>query len=367
MTLQGKGMMIWKIPSCENGDANKIASEAQLAGLTHILIKIADGPYPFNVEKETGADLVPALAAALRARGIQVWGWHYVYGYNPVAEAKMAVQRVKELGLDGYVIDAEVEYKTPGRDKAASAFMTELRQGLPQKPLALSSFRFPSLHPQLPWKAFLEKCDYNMPQVYWEQAHNPGAQLQRTVREFAVLAPQRPVIPTGPIYSNAGWEPTVGDIKEFLVTARGLNLSAVNFYAYDHARAARLPLWDTVAAYPWSASSAPQDLPLRYIEALNAGDPALVTRLYTEDAVRITAAATLQGSEAIRSCYQTLLGEQLPGATFSITSKGGSENTFHFNWTASGPTGSISDGSDTIGSLDGKISYHYSSYTIDPK
>jgi hypothetical protein len=45
---------------------------------------------------------MPPLAAALRARGISGLGWHYVYGYNPGAEAKIAVQRVKELGLDGY-------------------------------------------------------------------------------------------------------------------------------------------------------------------------------------------------------------------------------------------------------------------------
>ena len=120
MTLQGKGMMIWMIPRAENGDAEAIANVAKAAGLSHVLIKIADGPYAFNVDKTTKVDLIPPVAKALKAKGIQVWGWHYVYAYSPLAEADQAIQRVNELQLDGYIIDAEREFKVnnnlcPGR------------------------------------------------------------------------------------------------------------------------------------------------------------------------------------------------------------------------------------------------------------
>jgi len=37
---------------------------------------------------------VAPVAAALHAKGIQVWGWHYVYGQQPVDEAKAAVDFV---------------------------------------------------------------------------------------------------------------------------------------------------------------------------------------------------------------------------------------------------------------------------------
>jgi hypothetical protein len=74
MTLTGKGMMIWKIPNCEGGDASKIASLAQTANFSHVLIKIADGSVAYNRDKTTGADLIPAVVSALRAKGIGVYG-----------------------------------------------------------------------------------------------------------------------------------------------------------------------------------------------------------------------------------------------------------------------------------------------------
>ena len=41
-----------------------------------------------------------------------------------------------------------------------------------------------------------------MPQVYWEQSHNPAQQLERTVKEYnnpALVGFPRPVIPTGAV------------------------------------------------------------------------------------------------------------------------------------------------------------------------
>ncbi|MCJ7536339.1 MAG: hypothetical protein MUO57_12475, partial [Anaerolineales bacterium] len=87
-TLQGKGYFIWKIPSCENGDPQMIADLAHQAQLTHVLIKIADGVNSYNIYE--GVDLVPPVARKLRELGIQVWGWHYVRGDNPLGEAHKA-------------------------------------------------------------------------------------------------------------------------------------------------------------------------------------------------------------------------------------------------------------------------------------
>ena len=61
MTLRGKGYYIWKIPNCENGDPAAIANVAAQAGLSHVLIKIADGVGSYNVDLTTGVDLVPPV------------------------------------------------------------------------------------------------------------------------------------------------------------------------------------------------------------------------------------------------------------------------------------------------------------------
>ncbi len=364
MTLQGKGMMIWMIPRAENGDAEAIANVAKAAGLSHVLIKIADGPYAFNVDKTTKVDLIPPVAKALKAKGIQVWGWHYVYGNNPVGEAQIAIKRCKELGIEGYVIDAESEYKEAGKEAAAKTFMSTLRSGLPSLPVALCSYRFPTLHPQLPWKAFLDKCDINMPQVYWQSAHNPGAQLARTVKEFQAMTPIRPIVPTGPVYKVGDWQPTPSDIVEFMSTAQSLNLSAVNYFEWYYGRVIMKPVWDAIASYKWDPAPTKEDYPATYIKSLNARDINNIVQIYRSNCVHITADKTIQGTSAIKNWYSTLLTQKLPKATFELTGYTGSKNIRHFTWRASSSSGRVENGQDTFGILNNSIAYHFSYFTI---
>lgn len=370
MTLQGKGFFIWKIRDAEGGDPDAIANEAAKAGFSHVLIKIADAGSPVNLDSITRADLAGPVVAALKTRGIQAWGWHYVYGYDPLGEARIAAQRVQQLGLNGYVIDAEVEYKEPGKDVAARRFLDELKSRIPGVPIALSSFRFPSYHPQLPWQVFLDRCDYNMPQVYWEKAHNPAAQLQRCVTEFRAMSPFRPVIPTGAVYHNNGWAPTVEDEIEFLQAARLQGLSAANFFSWDEARRDLQPLWNAIAGYSWSGGNTPppEDITAQLIAAMNARDTARIASLYTPDAVQVTAERTIMGNQAIAAWYGDLLATKLPGATFTLVgSPEISEGTRRFRWTANSATGCVNDGNDTLGVIGGKISYHYTYFTVTGK
>jgi len=122
MSLEGKGFFIWKIRDCENGDRNAIANLALQANFTHVLIKVADGIYGYNIEPN-GTDLAPPVVRALQSKGLQVWGWHYLYGDNPIGEANKAIQRIDQLNLDGYTLDVEGEYKEPGKRLAARNFM----------------------------------------------------------------------------------------------------------------------------------------------------------------------------------------------------------------------------------------------------
>jgi hypothetical protein len=363
MSLKGKGFMIWKVRDCEGGNPTLIASEAQKAGLTHVLIKIADGTNPYNIDNNV--DKVPPVLQALHSKGIETWGWHYVYGDNPVAEAQMAISRVKNLGLTGYIIDAEAEYKLPGRETNARAFMSELRKSLPNLPVALSSYRFPTLHREFPWAAFLEKCNFNMPQVYWVNVHNPDAQLQRTIREFQAMNPYRPIMPTGPVYRYGDWEPTPADMVEFLNATRVYNLSAANFFTWDY-RSYLSSLWDAISSYAWGNTPSPQEIPILYMQALNTHDLAKVGGLYRNDAVHVTAAQTVQGITPISSWHQNLFTNILPNALFTLTGTSGSGNSWHFTWKAASSFGTVLNGNDTLGILNGKIVYHYSYFTVAP-
>ena len=253
-------MYLWQVLACENGNPVQIAATARIANLGHVLIKVCDRYYAWNIGAG-GVDLVAPVVAALRAEGIEPWGWGYVYGDSPGSEADIALARIRQLNLKGFVVNAEVEYKQPGKRTAAVAYMSRLRSGVGNSfPIALSSYRYPSYHPEFPWREFLERVDINMPQVYWMQATNAGAQLHRSVNEFKAMTPQRPIVPTGAAFAEWGWTATPGQITEFLATAQALGLPAANFWSWQHARA-RPALWEAVANYDWPGSFPPVPAP----------------------------------------------------------------------------------------------------------
>ncbi len=366
VAVQGKGFFIWKIPSCEGGSAQAIATQAQSAGLTWVALKIADGTRKMNYDFARAVDFIPPVMLALKAAGIQVWGWHYVYGYDPLGEARIAIQRTQALGLDGYVIDAEGEFKQSGNYANAAKYMTELRAGLPTTPIGLSSYRFPNYHKDFPWKHFLPGIDYNMPQVYWEQAHNAGTQLANTVQQFQALSPYRPVLPIGPGYKTGGWAPTQDDIKEFMNTSLSLNIPTVSMFSWDECRRDLPKIWTTFGnfAYNTGASSS-ADIAGKLISALNQHSLDQVASLYNTNAVQITSSRTVQGQDAIKNWYAALFN-QMPSSAFTLTSLSGTGNSRHFTWQATSSRGAVTNGNDTLGLVGDKINYHYSYFTITP-
>jgi hypothetical protein len=359
MTLQGKGFYIWKVPSCENGVAANIAAQAAAANLTHVLIKIADGTANYNISN--GTDLVPAVVSALHARGIQAWGWQYTYGSSPGTEGRVGGARASALGLDGFVVDAESQYEKSGMSTAAQTYMTELRKYIPSMPVALSTFRYPSYHNTFPYTTFMKYCDITMPQVYWEEAHNPVDQLSKSYSEWIKIAPNKPFIPTGPTYSVGSWSPSTADIKQFMNSAKSKNLPAINFFSWDECRGGLGSLWNYIRDYVWTVTASFQE---QYIAALNSHNADTVAALYSSVAVQITPTRTVMGTEAIRTWYSTLFNQLLPSARFTLASSTTSGNTRHINWTAASSRGNVTNGSDSFGLISDKIVYHYSFYSI---
>jgi hypothetical protein len=380
MTLKGKGFFIWKIRDCEKGIPTAIAAAALSAGLTHVLVKVADGSGPYNISKDGPTDLVPPVVEALKAAGLQVWGWQYIYGFDPKGEARIAARRVKQFNLDGFVIDAESEFKIPGRAAAARRYSQDLRNAIPNVPLALSSFRFPSYHRAFPWREFLEVCDINMPQVYWEKAHNPGPQLKRCVAELTALQPSRPVIPTAPTYKTGGWRPTPADFTEFFASARELNLAGANFFSWDECTRDLPELWKAMSEYRWEDGSfqppqqvvptgpPPPELLAPFFQALNHRSLDELMPLYHHDAIHISDDRMVKGEQALREWYQDLWNRQLPEATFTFHSSSGSPpGLMHFDWRAFSPTAIVENGSDAVGIMEGKIAVHHTQFGITQK
>jgi hypothetical protein len=358
MALEGKGIFIWKVHKCEGGNPAAIARRATEAGFSHVLIKIADGPRAYNV------DLAAPVVEALKASGIQVWGWQFVYGNEPFGEADIAIHRIRTLDLAGFVINAEIAYK--GKNEAASAYMESLSRRT-SIPLALSSFRYPNYHRELPWAEFLSRCDINMPQVYWVQADNPDQQLDRSIAQFESYPPVLPIIPTGAAYEEFGWRPQPAEITRFLQHVRQLGIPAANFWSWDYAGSSEgRDLWEAISDFDWPVSQPSGDVIDMLIDALNRRDIGDLVDLYQPNATHITAQSTVQGKSAIDAHYTALLDEQLPGARFDIESRVNEGHIRHVKWNASGAANgrSVRRGMDTIGLRQGKIQYHSSVYQI---
>ena len=361
MTLTGKGYYIWIVKYAENGDPDRIAALAREANLSHVLIKIADGAFPYNIDLENGYDYARPAIKKLQAQNIQVFGWQYVYGNYPEQEAEIAIARALELGIDGFVVNAEGEYKTPTKAPAASRYMNILRNNLGSMPIALSSYRFPSYHPDFPWVNFLDRVDYNMPQIYWIQAHNnAGQQLQRSVKEFQNMHPYRPIIPTGPTFKQDGWMPTQSEVIEFMEVAKQLNLSAVNFWYWEGVRKYMPEYWDLVSDFQYSDPTPVEtSLPDKYVNYLNNRQISEILNLYSDRSVLITSSAAALGKSSIQQ-WLTKFIKVLGDAEISIVSQSQHTWGYHLKWQASNGTGLWFEGQDTLGILDQKIIYHYS-------
>ncbi|MDA1329528.1 MAG: hypothetical protein O3B43_00450 [Chloroflexi bacterium] len=365
MGLKGKGFFLWKIARVEGGDPVAIANAAQQSGLTHVLVKVADGKFGYNFLN--GVDLVGPLVNELRARNIRVWGWQYIYGVNPEAEADKAIARVQQFNLDGFVVNAEKEFAAGTINKKAEIYIKRLRNGLGKKKIALSTYRYPSVFPAFPFRTFLEYCNIAMPQIYWVEASNPAFQLRKSVTQYQLLTPSRPIIPTGAAYPQGSWRPTPGQITEFLQEAVNLGLSAANFWEWYPAQENSARLWNAMSEFAWpgpaptsvtvelpeetpAAAPAPSvDMATRYLKALNSGLPNKVTQLYEKNASKLVfGSETYKGRMKIYSWHNRLLTRILPDGKFQLTGLTRSGNTYELKWSAKAKGAKVVNGVDRI-------------------
>jgi hypothetical protein len=250
--LYGKGMFLWKVKNLYGGDPSKIdplniVARAKKLKLDWVTVKIANGRYRYNLRPPTWTDdILPSMTKALQLAGIPVWGWHYVYGDDPYGEAEIAIKRINDLGMDGYIIDAEKQYKN--KPHSAKVFMGEIVKGILQ-PIGLASYRYPSLHPELPWKEFLQGCDYHMPQFYWAESTNVIEQWERCKKELTALA-DLPFAPIGPAYQEHGWMPRPQDMTLFFDTVLAEGHPGISWWSWDQLQLHQL-MKQTVKAMVW--------------------------------------------------------------------------------------------------------------------
>ncbi len=175
----------------------------------------------------------------LRARGLRVCAWQFVYGRRPEAEAAVAARAVR-AGADCFVVDAEGEFEK-GRWAQARRYMQALLSAVGLSyPIGLTSFAYVDLHRAFPYSAFLAPpfgAQFTMPQVYWKAF---GERVQRAMdrtymwnRIYGVA-----IAPIGGTY--LGESPS--DILRFRCAAQAAGSEGVSYWDWQQTRAAQWPV-----------------------------------------------------------------------------------------------------------------------------
>src|SRR5262249_24528743 len=80
--IRGRSMWIWYLARSDSGSVPVIISRMHAAGVHTLIIKSSDGANYWS-------QFSPGVVRELRAGGLHVCAWQYVYGTDPVAEADM--------------------------------------------------------------------------------------------------------------------------------------------------------------------------------------------------------------------------------------------------------------------------------------
>jgi len=245
-------MWIWYVSKSEGGNLDAIALRAKAAGMRTVFVKSADRG---NVWQQFS----PQLVADLHARGLRVCAWQFVYGEDPIAEARAAVASVA-AGADCFVIDAETAYE--GRYAAAQRYVAALRAAVGREyPVGFTSFPYVDYHPRLPYSVFLGPggAQANMPQVYWKAiGGSVDAVSAKTVANNRIYG--TPMAPLGQSYDA----PPDADLRRFRAVWAGYGAGGLSWWSWQASSDAS---WATLG----EPAPAPAVLPDPGWPALNVG------------------------------------------------------------------------------------------------
>jgi hypothetical protein len=232
--FDGAGMWIWQLPKSQGGDPAAILAQAHSHGVRTVFVKSSDGTTWWP-------QFSPQLLAALKAGGLKVCAWQYVYGTHPTEEAAVGAQAVS-TGADCLVIDAESSYE--GRYGQAQQYVAALRAAIgPNYPVGLTSFPYVDYHPSFPYSVFLAPgaAQFNVPQVYWKDI---GTSVDTAMSHTYADNPPygRPIVPLGQLFSD----PSTADVQRFRGLAPLYGSAGLSWWD-----------WQSASTANWTAMAAP--------------------------------------------------------------------------------------------------------------
>jgi len=220
--LDGSVMWIWMLERSSGGSPAAIAARARKHGVRTVILKAADAGSEWK-------QYSPALISELKRRGLNVCGYHFVYGRIPVKEAKISA-RIARRG-DCLLIDAEGQYE--GRYVAAQTYIKELRKRIgADYPVGLAPFPYVHFHGRFPYSVFLGPggAQFNLPQMYWADIGTTVDQVFDTTYTHQRIY-KRQVYPLGQAY----YSPPSKQLRRFRALAEAYGATGVSWWSWQAA------------------------------------------------------------------------------------------------------------------------------------
>jgi hypothetical protein len=200
------------------GTPAQVMQEALALNLHTLAVKVADGTTYWSGTQ-------PAIQT-IQAGGYPVFGWQYVYGQDPHAEALTAIQAIHNANLDGFIIDIEAPYETlsaPGA--AALLYIKAIRDAYPDLPIGVTSFGDWDFHRSIPLTVLAPHVDVLMPQIYWQDMGWSLPTAWDTC--MASYQPfQKPILPIGQAYGPV----TPAEIQQFTQNVLNKGIPGLSWY-----------------------------------------------------------------------------------------------------------------------------------------
>jgi hypothetical protein len=245
--LEGKWIWIWNWRRCDDGDVARVAARLKAAGCAGAIIKAHDGARWFDQGQPWRE-----ICRALKAEGLRVAGWAYIYGADWPGEAQLAIETVQYGEADAYVLNVESELKN--HSDVAEALASRIREAVgPNYPLFYSTFAIARYHREFPYTPFQRRCTGTLPLVYWNAFRWPVEQaLGWTYEDYTALGePPGRVFPVGGLYREGYVAyPAREEVLRFAAQAASAGSPGISFWSYEHMDEA---MWQAVRDIPWPA------------------------------------------------------------------------------------------------------------------
>ncbi len=257
--ISGKSIFSWNVPAVGWGDPENFIKILKDLGIGRVCFKVANGSIKHYISKNShwpnwGENLKEELVEALRAEGIKIDFWHFLYGYDPQGELAVAIEQSQRFKPDGYIWDAESSFDSRSKAVENAEVITKgYRQAMPDTPQALCWWALPlspysgaQWHPLKVAKSFLKVVDVAMPMMYWQGGSASGAvsYFNKSIKIWRSFT-DVPIIPIGRTYDGDGGYANSHSIEAFAnvvdVSSSQYDLTGISWYSLDEL--VKMPTW----------------------------------------------------------------------------------------------------------------------------